>query len=109
MRADKKDQSVLNMLKSERSRCLEMMARLHEEIGRLPKGSLGKRRVKSGSKVYEYPCRRYREKDKVRFEHLSKQQAEELKPKIERRKKLEASLKANKKRVATIDAIIGKE
>jgi hypothetical protein len=109
MRADKKDQSVFNMLKSERSRCVEMAARLGEEIERLPKGSLGKRRVKSSDKVYEYSCRRYREKDKVKFEHLSEKQAEELKPKIERRKKLEASLKANKKRIATIDAIVGKE
>jgi len=109
MRADKKDQSVINMLKSERSRCVEMMERLSEEIDRLPKGSLGKRRVKSGNKVYEYPCRRYREKDKVKFEHLSEAQAEEIRPKIERRKKLEASLGANKKRIATIDAIVGKE
>lgn len=109
MHADKKDQSVLNMLKSERSRCIEMMERLRHEIDRLPKGSLSKRRVKSGDKVYEYPCRRYREKDKVKFEHLSEPQAEELRPKIERRKKLEASLKANKKRIATIDGIVGKE
>ncbi|MGK2907533.1 MAG: hypothetical protein ACSLFH_14490 [Desulfuromonadales bacterium] len=109
MRADKKDQSVLNMLKSERSRCENMAERLCAELGNLPKGSLGERKVKNGKKVYAYPCLRYRDGEKVVFKHLSREQAEECKPLIERRKKLEAILRANKKRIATIDTIVGKD
>jgi len=41
MRADKKDQSVLNMLKSERSRCENMAGRLCAEIGKLPQRFIG--------------------------------------------------------------------
>ena len=108
MRAEKKDQSVFNMLKSERNRCVEMAERLRHEIDKLPKGSLGERKVKSSKKVYVYPCLRYRDGKKVAYEHLSKEKAEEIKPALERRKKLESSLKANKKRIATLDAILTK-
>ncbi|MFK5926737.1 MAG: hypothetical protein QM483_08915 [Desulfuromusa sp.] len=108
MSAKKKDQSVFNMLKAERSRCLDVAERLSCEIDKLPKGSLGERKVKSGDKTYVYPCLRYREGKKATYEHLSRERAEELKPVLERRKKLELSLKANKKRIATLDAILRK-
>ena len=108
MRAENKDQSVFNMLNSERNRCNELAERLSHEISKLPKGSLGKRKVKCVGKVYVYPCLRYRDGKKVAYEHLSHEKAEELKPILERRKKLELSLKANKKRIATLDAILRK-
>jgi len=108
MRAEKKDQSVFNMLKSERDRCFELAERLLQEIDQLPKGSLGERKVKSNGKEYIYPCLRYRFGSKVEYKHLSQQGAEELRPALERRKKLEKSLKANNKRIATIDAILSK-
>jgi hypothetical protein len=96
------------MLKSERDRCVELAERLRREIDSLPKGSLGKRKVKSPGKEYIYPCLRFRVGKKVVYEHLSHEKAEELKPMLERRKKLESSLKANRKRIATIDAILTK-
>lgn len=108
MKAEKRDPSIFNMLKSERNRCLELVGQLQREIDKLPKGSLGERKVKSGNKVYSYPCLRYREGKKVAFEHLSRERAEKLKPLLERRKKLEVSLKASKKRIATLDALLGK-
>ena len=108
MRPEKKDPSIFNMLKSERSRCVELVNQLRRERDKLPKGSLGERKVKSGKKVYVYPCLRYREGQKVTFEHLSRERAEELKPILERRKKLEASMKANKKRISTLDALLAK-
>lgn len=108
MRSENKDQSVFNMLRSERSRCVELADRLRQEIAGLPKGSLGQRKVKQGGKEYVYPCLRYRDGQKVAYEHLSRERAEEIKPLLERRKKLESSLKANKKRIATIDAILKK-
>jgi hypothetical protein len=108
MRAKNIDQSVFNMLKSERDRCVELAERLRREIDKLPKGSLGERKVKSINKVYVYPCLRYRDGKKVAYEHLSRERAEELKPILERRKKLESSLRANKKRIVTLDAILTK-
>lgn len=108
MRVEKKDMSVFNMLRSERNRCVDLAERLSREINKLPKGSLGERKVKSNNKVYVYPCLRYRDGKKVAFEHLSRKKAEELKSVLARRKKLESSLKANKKRIATIDAILTK-
>ena len=109
VRAEKKDMSVFNMLKSERNRCAVVVERLNLEIAKLPKGSLGERKVKSHDKVYVYPCLRYREGKKVTFEHLSQEKAEAIKPVLARRKKMESDLKANKKRIATINAILGKD
>lgn len=108
MRREEKDQSVFNMLSSERNRCDAVAGRLRREIDKLPKGSLGERKVKSHGKVYVYPCLRYREGKKVVFKHLSSEKAAVIKPELERRKKLEADLKANKKRIATLEAILGK-
>lgn len=108
MRSENKDQSVFNMLRSERSRCVELSEKLSREIDKLPKGSLGQRKVKRGNKVYVYPCLRYRDGKKVAYDHLSREKAELIKPLLERRKKLESSLKANRKRIVTIDAILKK-
>jgi len=44
----------------------------------------------------------------VKFEHLSAEKAENLQPLLEKRKKLLEDLKANKKRVATLNAILQK-
>ena len=109
MRSGKKDRSVFNMLKSERNRCVELADRLHREIDLLPKGSLSVRKVKNKDKEYVYPCLRFREGKKVIYKHLSRDRAEELKPLLERRKKLESSLRANKRRIATINAILAKD
>lgn len=104
-----KDESVFRMLQSERDRCALVIEKINSELDKLPRGSLGQRKVKSHGKEYIYPCLRYREGAEVKFEHLAPEKAEELKPALERRKKLQADLKANKKRVATLNAILLKE
>ncbi|MEA3363249.1 MAG: hypothetical protein U9Q61_08300 [Thermodesulfobacteriota bacterium] len=109
MRAEKKDPSVFNTLRSERNRCDVVVERLNREIDKLPKGSLGERKVKSHGKVYVYPCLRYRDGKKVTFEHLSQEKAEALKPVLARRKKMKSDLKTNRKRIATINSILGKD
>lgn len=109
MRVEKKDLSVFNMLRSERNRCVVVVERLNREIDKLPKGSLGERKVKSNGKVYVYPCLRYRDGKKVTFAHLSPEKAEAIKPALELRKKMESDLKANSKRIATLNAILGKD
>ncbi|HEX9776856.1 MAG TPA: hypothetical protein VGA63_01820 [Geopsychrobacteraceae bacterium] len=108
MRKKSRDESVYNMLRAERDRCALVIEKIARELEKLPKGSLGQRKVKSHGKEYIYPCLRYRDGSTVKFEHLSPEQAEELKPALERRKKLQADLRANKKRIATLDAILPK-
>lgn len=108
MREKVKDESVYTMLRAERDRCALVIEKITRELEKLPKGSLGQRKVKSHGKEYVYPCLRYRDGSAVKFEHLAPEQAEELKPAIERRKKLQADLRANKKRIATLDAILPK-
>ena len=108
MPARKKDESVFRMLQSERDRCLLVVDKINTELDKLPKGSLGERKVHSHGKEYVYPCLRYRSESGVVFEHLSPAKAEKLRPALEKRKKLQADLKANKKRIATLNAILQK-
>jgi len=75
-------------------------------LEKLPRGSLGQRKVKSGGKEYVYPCLKYREGSKVKFEHISSQRAEELLLVLGKRKKLQKNLNANKKRMKTINLIL---
>ena len=103
-----KDESVFRMLQSERDRCVLVIEKINSELDKLPRGSLGQRKVKSHGKEYIYPCLRYRDGAEVKFKHLAPEKAEELKPALERRKKLQADLKANKKRVVTLNAILPK-
>ncbi len=108
MSGKEKDESVFRMLQSERDRCALVIEKINSELEKLPKGSIGQRKVKSHGKEYIYPCLRYRDGVEVKFEHLAPEKAEELKPALERRKKLQADLKANKKRVATLNAMLPK-
>lgn len=108
MRGKEKDESVFRMLQSERDRCALVIEKIFIELEKLPKGSLGKRKVKSHGKEYIYPCLKYRNGSVVKFKHLSSEKAEELRPLLEKRIKLQGALKANKKRMATINAILQK-
>jgi hypothetical protein len=103
-----KDESVFRMLQSERDRCAIVIEKINRELEKLPKGSIGQRRVKSHGKKYFYPCLKYRNGSVVKFEHLSSEKAEELRPLLEKRKKLQDDLRANKKRLSTINAILQK-
>jgi hypothetical protein len=103
-----KDESVFRMLQSERDRCALVIEKINRELEKLPKGSIGQRRVKSHGKQYVYPCLKYRNGSVVKFEHLSSEKAEELRPLLEKRNKLQDDLRANKKRLSTINAILQK-
>lgn len=82
------------------------MDKTNRELDKLPKGSLGECKVRSHGEEYVSPCLRYCSESGVVFEHLSPAKAEEIMPKLEKRKKLQADLKANKKRIATLNAIL---
>jgi len=104
----KKDDSVFSMLDSEKSRCERVVERLKSELEKLPKGSLGQRKVKSGGKEYVYLCIRFRKGDKVVFEHVSPKQADELGPMFERKKKLKKDLSINQVRLHTLKKLLEK-
>jgi len=106
MRLCKKDESVYRMLEAERDRCRLVVEKIDRELTALPKGSLGQRKVKSGGKEYCYPCLRYRSGARVMFDHLSAEKVQVLAPLLEKRKKLASDMKANKRRIATIDALL---
>jgi len=106
MSANKKDESVFRMLQAERDRCMLVVDKINHELDKLPKGALGERKVRSNGKEYVYPCLRYRGESGVVFEHLSPAKVEEIKPALERRKKLQVDLKANKKRISTLNTIL---
>jgi len=108
MKQNEKDESIFKMLLSERDRCVLVIEKINRELEKLPKGSLGQRKVRSHGKEYVYPCLKYRDGSSVKFEHLSAEKAEKLQPMLEKRKKLLEDLKANKKRVATLNAILQK-
>lgn len=108
MRGKFKDDSVFRMLESERARCARVIEKLLSEIEKLPRGALGQRKVKTDGKEYVYPCLRYREGDRVKFEHISVRKAEELRPALERKKKLQKDLGTIRKRMHTIDGILQK-
>ena len=103
-----KDNSVFNMLRSERDRCARVVDKINAALEKLPRGSLGHRKVKSGNKEYIYPCLKYRDGSQVKLEHVSPQQVEDLKLQLQKRDKLRNDLKANKKRIKTLDQILSK-
>jgi hypothetical protein len=96
------------MLESEMERCLRVVERINAELEKLPRGTLGQRKVKSGGKEYIYPCLKFREEGQVKLQHLSVQQAEELRPDLEKRKRLQRDLLANRKRIHTINNLLQK-
>lgn len=104
----KKDDSIFSMLESEKSRCERVVERLKSELEKLPNGSLGQRKVKSGGKEYVYLCIRFRKGDKVVFEHVSPKQADELCPMFERKKKLKKDLSINQVRLHTLKKLLEK-
>ena len=108
MRGKVKDDSVFRMLESERDRCAHVIEKLLAEIEKLPEGSLGQRKVKTEGKEYVYQCLRYRDGKQVKFVHLSAGRAEELRPALERKKKLQKDLSTTRKRMNTINGILQK-
>jgi len=108
MRKRERDDNVFGMLESERARCVRLSEALQNEIDKLPKGSIGIRRVKSGGREYEYQCLKFREGEKVVFKHVTANEIECLQVQVNRRVSLQKDLRAYKKRVRTLENLIAK-
>jgi len=100
------DNSVYQMLESERIRCQSVLEKIDKELESLPRGSLCQRRVVSNGKVYVYPCLKYRDNAEVRIIHLTREKADELQGQLERKKRLKEIVKETKVRLATLRMII---
>ena len=100
------DNSVYEMLESERARCQSVLEKIDKELESLPKGSLCQRRVVSNGKVYVYPCLKYRDNSEVKTIHITREKADELQGQLERKKRLKAVVKETKVRLATLRMII---
>lgn len=108
MRKRERDDNVFGMLESEHARCVRLSEALQDEIDKLPKGSIGIRKVKSGGREYEYQCLKYREGGKILFKHVSAGEVERLQMQVNRRVSLQKDLRAYKKRVRTLENLIAK-
>lgn len=106
MRKELKDKSVFRMLQTERDRCVLVVEKISAELEKLPRGSLGQRKVKSGGNEYVYPCLKYREGPHVKSVHVTHNKIEEIQAALETRRKLQNILEANEKRIKTINQII---
>ncbi|QWV98961.1 hypothetical protein KP003_06850 [Geomonas nitrogeniifigens] len=102
------DDSVYQMLDSERARCEAVLERIDRELSNLPKGSLCQRRVVSNGKVYLYPCLKYRDGSEVKLLHVSREKAEEVQAQVERKKRLKQAAKETKVRLATLRTLLAR-
>ena len=100
------DNSVYQMLESERLRCQSVLDKIGKELESLPKGTLCQRRVVSNGKVYLYPCLKYRDKSEVKTIHITREKAAALQVQLERKKRLQAVVKETRVRLATLCTII---
>jgi hypothetical protein len=103
-----RDDSVFEMLESERARCEAVLERIDRELATLPKGTLCKRRVVSNGKVYLYPCLKYRDASGVKIVHIAQEKAEAVEEQMDRKKRLKAVVKETKVRLATLRALIAR-
>lgn len=100
------DDSVFQMLDSERARCEAVLERLERELATLPKGSLCQRRVVSNGKVYLYPCLKYRDGSEVKLVHVTREKVDEVQAQVERKKRLQMVVKETKLRLATLRRLL---
>lgn len=102
------DDSVFQMLDSERARCESVLERIEREIATLPRGSFSLRRVVSNGKIYLYPCLKYREGSEVKLVHIAREKADEVQAQVERKKRLKRTAKETKVRLATLRGLLAR-
>ena len=101
------DEGVYKMLITESARCESMIKRVAQEIITLPKGSLGKKKVKTvDGREYISFCLRYREASKVKTVHVPKDKLPEIEQALLRKKRLQETIKSSEKRIKTIRKLL---
>jgi hypothetical protein len=102
----KKDIVVHGMLQDEMERCERLVASLEAAISEQPKGSLHKRDMKYKEKVSSYHYLKFREGSKSVYKHVPKREIDNLKKKINIRRKKEKELKQLKDRIKYLKKLL---
>lgn len=109
MKKAKSDNWLEGMLLDEYHQSLDILNSLKLKVEEYPKGCLGirKRINKKTLKVYEYPCLKYSEKDKIFNLHIPWSKFPEIQERIELRKKIIVQMKSYQDRVRYLERILG--
>lgn len=106
MRVVQKDKRVAGVLGDELERCQQMVDSLNAAIAKLPRGSLHERQICRGQKCYAYPYLKYREGGKSMFQHLSHEEAVNLRKLISERQAKEKQLREFGKRIQYLKKLL---
>ena len=101
-----KDMVVNEMLKDELARCESVLRGLSEQIAKLGKGSLIKRKKKYKDRVYHYHCLKYRVGEKVFCDHVPNRKLDEVSRMIEKRRAYEKERGIYEKRIRYLKKVL---
>lgn len=109
MRKAKPDNWLYGMLLDEYHQSLDILNSLKHKVKEYPKGTLRirKRINKKTLKVYEYPCLKYSEKDKIINLHVPWSKFPQLQERIESRDKIVGQIQSYQDRVRHLEKILG--
>lgn len=93
---------LINTMLQERHRIEYMLNRYYSELEELPKGSVYEK--KSNGKVYYYL--KYRNKGRVISQYVCKNDVEDIKQKVERRRHIEAMIKSLQEEKSIADSAL---
>ena len=102
----KKDIVIQGMLQDEMERCERLVASLEVAISEQPKGSLHKRDMKHKEKVSSYHYLKFREGSKSVYKHVPEREIDDLKKRINLRRKKEKELKQFKDRIKYLKKLL---
>jgi hypothetical protein len=109
MRKEEPDNWLEGMLFDEYRQSLEILSSLKHRLREYPKGSLGirKRINKKTLKVYEYPCLKYSENNRIFNMHIPWSKFPEIQEQIKLRNKILIQIKSYQNRVRYLERILG--
>ena len=102
----KRDMVVHGMLSDELERCERLVASLEAAIAELPKGSLHQREMHHKCKSHVYHYLKFRDGTKSVYRHIPQAEVENLKQRIDQRRKKEKDLKQLRDRIKYLKKLI---
>ena len=106
MKVVENDKLIRGMLQEELERSRNLVRSIEEELARLPKGSLHIRKKRYKGKVYSYHYLKYRAGKKSVSKHIPAAMLEELRMKLDERRRYLQELKLIKARIKYLEKII---
>lgn len=93
---------ILSTISREKVRIEYMLAKYQAEYDTLPKGTLSEKQV--GEKIYYYL--KYRSGKKVVSQYISKENIDEIREKVKRRKHIESMIKSLQEELSIADKVL---